>query len=114
MTIEQRLAEIIRAFHADALSSAVNLNVDLDIMLCVLAQALLAALRARLPGYATVTPDVLQRRFLETPGQLITTTTNTITVRLDRRAYTPVLRQADLPDTPVPWLGERILRYEFA
>lgn len=57
MGIEQRLAEIIRAFHADALSSAVNLNVDLDIALCVLAQALLAALAARLPGYATVTPD---------------------------------------------------------
>ena len=37
MTIEQRLAEIIQAFHAHALSSAVNLNVDLDIMLCVLA-----------------------------------------------------------------------------
>jgi transposase len=112
MTIEQRLAEIIRAFHADALSSAVNLNVDLDIMLCVLAQALLAALRARLPGYAGVTPDVIQRRFLETPGQLLTTN-NTITVRLDRRAYTPVLRKADLPDTPVPWWGGRTLRYEF-
>ena len=113
MTIEQRLAEIIQAFHADALSSAVNLNVDLDIMLCVLAQALNAALRARLPGYATVTPDVLQRRFLETPGQIITTP-DTITVRLDRRAYSPVLRQADLPnDTPVPWWGNRTLRYEF-
>jgi hypothetical protein len=37
MTIEQRLAEIIRAFHADALSSTVNLNVDLDVMLAVLA-----------------------------------------------------------------------------
>ncbi|MGI8946564.1 MAG: transposase, partial [Ornithinimicrobium sp.] len=54
MTIEQRLAEIITAFHADALSSTVNLNVDLDIMGCVLAQALIAALRARLPGYASV------------------------------------------------------------
>ena len=114
MTIEQRLAEIIQAFHADALSSAVNLNADLDIMLCVLAQALTAALRARLPGYATVTPDVLQRRFLETPGQ-ITTSSDTITVRLDRRAYTPVLRQADLPqDTPVPWWGNRTLRFEFS
>ena len=51
MTIEQRLAEIIQAFSADALSSTVNLNVDLDIVLCVLAQALLAAFRARLgPG----------------------------------------------------------------
>ena len=54
----------------------------------------------------------LQRRFLETPGQILTTN-NTITVRLDRRAYTPVLRQADLPDTPVPWWGGRTLRYEF-
>ena len=30
MTIEQRLAEIIQAFHADALSSTVNLNAGLD------------------------------------------------------------------------------------
>ena len=114
MTIEQRLAEIIQAFHADALSSAVNLNVDLDIMLCVLAQALIAALRNRLPGYANVTPDVLQRRFLETPGT-ITTSRDTITVHLDRRAYTPVLRKADLPhDTRVPWWGNRALRYELS
>ena len=35
MTIEERLAEIIRAFYADALSCTVNLNVDLDIMLSV-------------------------------------------------------------------------------
>jgi len=114
MTIEQRLAEIIRAFHTDALSSTVNLNVDLDIMLAVLAQALHAALRQRLPGYATVTPDTLQRRFLDTPGQ-ITLNDHTITVQLQRRAYSPVLRQADLPtDTTVPWWGGRTLRYQFA
>jgi transposase len=114
MTIEQRLAEIIRAFCADALSSAVNLNVDLDVMLAVLAQALLAALRARLPGYATATPDTLQRRFLETPGTIINQG-DTITVRLDRRAYTPVLRKANLPDqTTIPWWGNRTLRYELA
>jgi hypothetical protein len=113
MTIEQRLAEIIRAFSADALSSTVNLNVDLDIMLAVLAQALLAALRARLPGYAAVTPDVIQRRFLETPGQ-ITTTGDSITIRLERRAYSPVLRKASLPaGTRIPWLGNRAIHYEF-
>jgi hypothetical protein len=114
MTIEQRLAEIIRAFCADALSSTVNLNVDLDIMLAVLAPALLAALRARLPGYAAVTPDVIQRRFLETPGQIITTS-NTITVRLERRACSPILRKASLPaETTIPWWDGRTLRYEFA
>jgi hypothetical protein len=114
MTIEQRLAEIIRAFCADALSSTVNLNVDLDVVLAVLARALTAALRARLPGYATVTPDTIQRRFLETPGQIITTP-DAVTVRLERRAFSPVLRSADLPPaTPVPWWQGRPIRYEFA
>jgi integrase/transposase-like protein len=65
MTIEQRLAEAIRSFHLDALSSAVPLNIDLDVVLSVLAGATCAALRRRLSGYATATPDTLQRRFLE-------------------------------------------------
>jgi transposase len=115
MTIEQRLAEIIQAFCADALSSTVNLNVDLDIMLCVLAQALLAAFRARLgAGYHAATPDTLQRRFLDTPGTIINTG-DTTTIRIDRRAYSPVLRQADLPAaTTVPWWAGRRLHFEFA
>ena len=115
MTIEQRLAEIIQAFCADALSSAVNLNVDLDVVLCVLAQALTAAFRLRLPGnYAHATPDTLQRRFLDTPGEIISDSTG-ITVKINRRAYSPVLREADLPaDTTVPWWDGRQLRFEFA
>jgi len=115
MTIEQRLAEIIRAFCADALSSTVNLNVDLDIMLCVLAQALLAAFRARLGhGYTTATPDTLQRRFLDSAGT-ITTSSDQITIHIDRRAYSPVLRQASLPaDTTVPWWNNRRLHFEFS
>src|SRR5262249_11970240 len=114
MTIQPRLAEIIRASCADALSSPVNLNVDLDVVLCVLSQAVLAALRARLPGYATVTPDVIQRRFLETPGQIITTGATT-TIRLERRAYSPVLRKASLPaGTRIRWLGNRAINYEFS
>ena len=115
MTIEQRLAEIIQAFSADALSSTVNLNVDLDIVLCVLAQALLAAFRVRLgPGYAAATPDTLQRRFLDTPGT-ITSDGDTTTVIISRRAYSPVLRQSDLrADTIVPWWQGRRLRFQFA
>jgi hypothetical protein len=115
MTTGQRLAEIIQAFCADALSSAVNLNVDLDVVLCVLAQALTAAFRLRLPGnYAHATPDTLQRRFLDTHGEIICTDGG-ITVKINRRAYSPVLRHADLPaDTPVPWWDGRQLHFEFA
>jgi hypothetical protein len=113
MTIEQRLAEAIRSFHLDALSSSVPLNVDLDVVLSVLAQGICSALARRLPGYANTTPDTLQRRFLQTGG-VILTGEDTITVRLDRRAYSPVLRSADLPDTTVPWWGGRHLHLEYA
>ena len=58
--------------------------------MCVLARALLAAFRNRPgPGYAT--PDTIQRRFLDTAGT-ITSDSDTITVTLNRRAYSPVLR----------------------
>jgi hypothetical protein len=114
MTIEQRLAEAIRSFHLDALASAVPLNVDLDVVLSVLAGAVCASLRRRLgAGYTTATPDTLQRRFLHTGGT-IHNHGHTLTVRLDRRTYSPVLRAAHIPDTPVPWWGGRTLHLEHA
>jgi hypothetical protein len=114
MNIEQRLAEAICSFGLDALAGAVPLNVDLDVTLSVLAHTVCAALRRRLPGYASATPDTLQRRFLNTGG-IITSDGDQITVRLNRRTYSPVLRQANLPKTiTVPWWEGRTLRYEYA
>ena len=112
MTIEQRLAESIRSFHIDALSGSVPLNVDLDVALSVLANAVCASLRRRLTGYHHATPDTLQRRFLSTGG-VILNRGQAIVVRLNRRTYSPVLRQADLPEVTVPWWGGRTLRFEF-
>lgn len=114
MTIEQRLAEAIRSFHLDALASAVPLNVDLDVVLSVLAGAVCASLRRRLgAGYTAATPDTLQRRYLSTGGT-IHNHGDTITIRLDRRTYSPVLRAADIPHaTTVPWWQGRQLSFEF-
>ena len=114
MTIEQRLAEAIRSFHLDALASAVQLNVDLDVVLSVLAGAVCASFRRRLgAGYANATPDTLQRRFLHTGG-VIDHRGDVVTVRLDRRTYSPVLRSADIPEIAVPWWGGRTLRFDYA
>jgi hypothetical protein len=111
MNIEQRLAEAIQAFSLDALAGAVPLNIDLDVVLSVLAHTICAALRRRLPGYAT--PDTLQRRFLNTGG-IIENDRGQTTIRLNRRTYSPILRQASLPDTiTVPWWEGRTLRYQY-
>jgi transposase len=113
MAIEQRLAEWIRAFHIDALSSAVPLNVDLDVVISVLASAVCDSLRQRLRGYATATPDTLQQRFLSTTGD-ITVSSREVVVTMARRAYSPVLRQASIPTVHVPWWGGRRLSFQHA
>ena len=75
MNIEQRLAESIRSFGLDSLAGAVPLDVVLDVVLTVLVHTVCAAMRRRLPGYATTTPDILQRRFLQSSGESSTTAT---------------------------------------
>jgi hypothetical protein len=83
------------------------------VALSVLAGAVCASLRRRLTGYHDATPDTLQRRFLSTGGT-IDNHGDTITVRLDRRTYSPGLRQADTPDVAVLWWGGRRLHFEYA
>jgi hypothetical protein len=104
MNIEQRLAEAIQSLGLDAPAGAVPLNVDLDVVLSVLARTICAALRRRLPGYATATPDTLQRRFLDTGG-IIENDRGQTTIRLARRTYSPILRQASLPDRDCNFKG---------
>jgi hypothetical protein len=111
MTIEQRLAESIRSFHLDALSSAVALNVDLDTTLTVTAQLAYDWLRRRLPGYETATPDTIWRRFVSTKGS-VNLGPDEVVVRLGERTYSPVLRGAELPTVNVPWWEGRRLRFE--
>lgn len=110
--IEQRLAEAIRSFHLDALSSAVALNVDLDVTLTVWAAAAYDALRRRLRGYESATPDTIWRRFVSTAGW-VTLGPEEVVVRLRSRTYSPVMRSAGLPELRVPWWGDRRLRFEF-
>ena len=113
MNIEQRLAEAIPSFSLDALAGSVPLNADLDVVLSVLAHTVCAALRRRLPGYATATPGTLQRRFLNTGG-IIEHHRDQTTIRLNRRTCSPILRQATLPETiTVPWWEGRTLRYQY-
>src|SRR6266511_1827243 len=81
--------------------------------LTVWAQAAYDALRRRLPGYTTATPDTIWRRFVSTSGQLTLGPTQVV-VRIAERTSSPVLRSADLPEIEVPWWGGRRLRFEIA
>ena len=115
------LAKTIRALHLDALSSTVALNVDLDVVPTVAANAACGALASRLTGYHNSIPDLHQRHFLNTEGFIHNHPDRTV-VRLSRRAYSPCYAQPTYhqplsPDgtaapftssTPEPELGSNL------
>ncbi len=61
--------------------------------------ALTAAPRTRLPGYHSVTPDVLQRRFLETPGTITTSADTSPCASTDAPTH-PCSAKPTSPTTP--------------
>lgn len=113
MLIENCLAENIGFFHLDALSSAVALQVDLDVMLTLLANALYRQLAKRIPAFQTAQPKQLFRRFLDCPAR-VSVNDRTVRVRLARRAHHPLLLTSGALDpTPsVPWWNGRQLQLE--
>ncbi len=106
--VENQLGEQITFFHLDCLCSDVRLNVDFDLTLTVLADLLYRRLGERLKGFARAGPSKLFRKFVDTPGT-IEITAKGITVRWNKRAHNPLLKEAGLmqPTRAVPWLGGR-------
>jgi hypothetical protein len=113
MLIENAIAENVDFFHLDALTSAIALQVDLDVMLTLIANALYRQLARHLKGFETAHPKQLFRRFLDTPARL-TMTDQQVTVQLQRRAHHPILLASNLLNsTPaVPWWQGRQLRLQ--
>jgi transposase len=114
MLIENELDAYIGGFHLDALTSSVSLSVDFDTTLTVVAASLYRVLARKLSRYETATPEKIWRHFLDATGT-VDIADETITVELNLRTYHPVLIDAGFADIdlPIPWLGNRRLRYRF-
>ena len=113
--VEDGLGISVNFFHLDCLASEVRLNVDLDAVLTVLANGCYRWLGRRLRGYEKAAPKQLYRLFVETAGT-VKVEDEEIVVRFDRRSHNPILREAalDREAEPVPWLGNRRIRFSFA
>jgi len=113
MLIENGLADSVDFFHLDALSSALELNVDYDVLLTVLASGIYRLFARKLRGFEHAHARQIFRRFLDTTAR-VTIEEETVTVQLPRRAHNPILLDAGLLDTgtKIPWWGGRTLRIE--
>ena len=114
MVVENHIEDGIDFFHMDALSSAVALKVNCDLLLTLLASSLYRLLGLRLgDGYEKAKARHLFRDFVDATATVRLTKTEVV-VRFQKRAHNPLLLAAGFAETdvPVPWLGRKHLRLE--
>jgi transposase len=111
MLIENALADAVRFFHIDALSSAVGFKVDFDMALLVYASGLYRLMARRMRGYNDAQARQIFRDLIDMPAD-VAITENEITVRFHRRAHLPIVLASGLFNKPVavPWWNGRSLR----
>ena len=105
MLIENSISTGVGFFHNGALSSSVAIKIDFDVLLTLIAQSVYHILAKRLRGYEQSNPDVIFRKFIDTPAKIIIGKNN-LEVKLNKRANNPILLQSGLINTPfkLPWV----------
>jgi len=114
MLVENHIEDGIDFFHLDALSSAVALKVNCDLLLTLLASSLYRLLGLRVgDGYETAKARHIFQDFVDATATIRLTKTE-IVVRFQKRAHNPLLLAAGFAETdvPIPWLGRKHLRLE--
>jgi transposase len=115
MIIENHIEDSIDFFHMDALSSAVALKVNCDLLLTLMASSLYRLFGGRIGhGYETAKSRHLFRDFVNATAA-VTITAAEIQIRFQRRAHNPLLIAAgfDQTDVAIPWLNKKQLRFIF-
>jgi hypothetical protein len=115
MLIENQIEDGIDFFHMDALSSAVALKVNCDLLLTLMASSLYRLLAGRIGhGYETAKARHVFRDFVNATAA-VTITAGAIQVRFQRRAHNPLLLAAGFgqTDVVVPWLHKKRLQFIF-
>jgi hypothetical protein len=102
MLIENPLADAVRFFHIDALSSSVGLKIDMALL--VLASALYRIMARRMRGYDDAQARQIFRDLIDMPAD-VAITDQEVRVRFHRRAHLPFVLASGLVDNPVavPW-----------
>jgi len=112
--VENGIAEAVKFFHLNALSSPILTKVHFDVAVTLVADTLYTMLARRLRGFEECDAPTLFRHFIEGKGR-ITIRGAQVEVTFPRRAHNPILRAVPwetLPrHLPLPAGGELTLRF---
>lgn len=112
--VENGIAEAVKFFHLNALSSPILVKVHFDVAMTMIADTLYSMLAKRLRGFEDCDAPRLYRHFVRGKGT-VSIKNQTVTVSYPRRAHNPILRGVlwdKLPDK-LPGMKDTKLRLRF-
>jgi len=109
--IENKLSDIVKFFNLNALSSPIMIRIHFDLLWTIIADTLYLLMAKDLRRFENCSPQKLFKQFIDMPGQ-IDYDGNIFTVRIRKRATTPVLLGIEKLNREifVPWLDHKPLR----
>jgi len=112
--IENSIAEAVKFFHLNALSSPILVKVHFDVVMTMVADTLYTMLARKLRGFEDCDAPRLFRHFVRGKG-LVDVRDGKVTVTYPRRAHNPILRSVPWEKLPrrMPWLEDAPLDLVF-
>ena len=113
--VENGIAEAVKFFHLNSLSSPILVKIHFDIALTMIADTMYTMLAEKLRGFEDCDAPKLYRHFVRGKGTL-DVRGNTVTVTYPRRAHNPILRAVPWSRLPaqLPGLEGASLKLRFA
>ena len=112
--IENGIAEAVKFFSLNALSSPILIKVHLDVLMTMISHALYHFFSQRLRGFEQCRASTIFRHFINMKADIYVRG-DVITVKFPRRSHNPILKAAqfDRKATPISWLGNKHLKFKF-
>jgi transposase len=112
--VENGIAEAVKFFHLNALSSPILIKVHFDVAMTMIADTLYSMLAKKLRGFEECDAPKLYRHFIRGKGT-VSIKDQTVTVTYPRRAHNPILRNVVWGRLPqvVPSMEDTKLQLNF-
>ena len=112
--VENGIAEAVKFFHLNSLSSPILIKVHFDIVMTMIADTLYSRLAQNLRGFEACDAPKLYRDFVKGKGEVVVKG-GQISITYPRRAHNPILRAAPWQRLPqkIPWLNDAPISFHF-
>jgi transposase len=112
--IENKLAELVKFFSLNSLSSPIMTRIHFDVLWTIIADTLYHIFARELRRFETMSAPKMFRNFIDMPGIVQFDGKNFI-IKIRKRASTPVLLGVKKlnQDIPVPWLDNRLVKIQW-